>query len=200
MKKIICASFFCTLLSVLLGGLFFGVAFSDYPFFVRGACCFLLTLVLSTVLLFLLFRHAQPVAPAVPAETGQPEPSPAPDGAGKRGYELFQRIVTYMEEKRPYLDERINLEQFSKSIFSNKVYVSKTINYYSGKNFRQFINWYRIRYALDLMRKDPHLKMEEVSMMSGFHSTVSFNMAFRLFEAKTPTAWHEEYVDSLRKR
>ena len=37
-------------------------------------------------------------------------------------------------------------------------------------------------------------------MRSGFHSSVSFNMAFRLFEGKTPTQWIEEYVDSLRKR
>jgi YesN/AraC family two-component response regulator len=104
-----------------------------------------------------------------------------------------------MEDKRPYLDEKLNLDSFSKAVFSNKVYVSKNINHYSGKNFRQFINWYRIQYALDLMKKDPHLRMEEVAMMSGFHTTVSFNMAFRLFVAKTPTEWHEEYVDSLRK-
>ena len=50
------------------------------------------------------------------------------------------------------------------------------------------------------MKADPHLRMEEVSMMSGFHSTVSFNMAFRLFEGKTPTQWLEEYMDSLRRR
>lgn len=200
MKKVLCAAFFCALLSVLFGGLFFGEAFSDFPLFARLTAHFLLMLAAGTCLLSLLFRHPRESASAVPPEEAQPDPSPAPDGAGKRGYELFQRIVTYMEDKRPYLDEKLNLDMFSKAIFSNKVYVSKTINYYSGKNFRQFVNWYRIRYALDLMRKDPHLKMEEVSMMSGFHSTVSFNMAFRLFEAKTPTAWHEEYVDSLRKR
>ena len=155
----------------------------------------------AAFLVLLILRRGDGAGESEPrVPDSEPQSAPVPAGAGKRGYEVFQRVVRYMEEKRPYLDEKINLERFSKAIFSNTVYVSRTINYYSGKNFRQFVNWYRIQYALDLMREDPHLKMEEVSILSGFHSTVSFNMAFRLFEGKTPTEWHEEYVDSLRKR
>ena len=105
-----------------------------------------------------------------------------------------------MEEKKPYLEESIGLEDLSRAVFSNKAYVSKNINYYAGRNFRQFVNWYRIQHAIGLLKEDPHLKMEDVSTLSGFHTTVSFNMAFRLFEGKTPTQWLEEYVDSLRKR
>ena len=124
----------------------------------------------------------------------------APGAAGKRGYEVYLRVVRYMEEKKPYLEESIGLEKLSRAVFSNKAYVSKNINYYAGRNFRQFVNWYRIQHAIGLLKEDPHLKMEDVSTLSGFHTTVSFNMAFRLFEGKTPTQWLEEYVDSLRKR
>ena len=124
----------------------------------------------------------------------------SPGAAGKRGYEVYERVVRYMEEQKPYLEESLSLEQLSRAVFSNKAYVSKNINYYSGRNFRQFLNGYRIQHAIGLLKEDPHLKMEDVSSMSGFHSTVSFNMAFRLFVGKTPTQWLEEYVDSLRKR
>ena len=200
MRKKLAASFFCALLSVLSGFLFLDHSIFSLPLWLRLVCTFTASFAATSAILFLLMREeaggeTKPHAPDI-----EPAPSPVPAGVGKRGYEVYQRVERYMEESRPYLDEKINLESFSKAIFSNTVYVSRTINHYSGRNFRQFVNWYRIQYALDLMRKDPHLKMEEVSSMSGFHSTVSFNMAFRLFEGKTPTEWHEEYVDSLRKR
>ena len=201
MKRIIAGSLLFASLSVFLCLFFFSGFFPNLPVWAGALCSWVV--VLSVMLAFgIVFRVRKGKADAAPAEQEPAAiPSPTPAGsAGKRGYEVFQRAVRYMEEKRPYLDDSISLEQFAKAIFSNKVYVSKNINYYSGKNFRQFINWYRIRYAVELMKEDPHLRMEEVSMLSGFHSTVSFNMAFRLFEGKTPTQWLEEYTDSLRRR
>ena len=199
MKKLLSATLFCALFSVIGGILFFGDVFSSFSFPFRLACLTFFAMTTTFLTLWLVFRQAAEALPDNPGETVTSATPASQDEPGKRGYELFQRIESYMEDKRPYLDEKLNLDSFSKAVFSNKVYVSKNINHYSGKNFRQFINWYRIQYALDLMKKDPHLRMEEVAMMSGFHTTVSFNMAFRLFVAKTPTEWHEEYVDSLRK-
>ncbi len=128
---------------------------------------------------------------------------PDPDSAMLRvsdakGYDIYLRAVKCMEERRPYLDDKLDLDHFSREIYSNKVYVSRNINHYSGMNFCQFVNYYRVNYAASLMEKDPYLKMEEVAQMSGFHSTVSFNMAFRLFKEKTPTEWLREYLDSGR--
>lgn len=105
-----------------------------------------------------------------------------------------------MEEDKPFLDPKLNLASFSRGIYSNTVYVSKNINFYSGVNFRTFVNRYRINHAIMLMKADPGAKIEDIAAMSGFHNPVSFNMAFRLFEGKTPTAWLEEYTDSLKKR
>lgn len=128
---------------------------------------------------------------AVPdSDSGMPSVSDA------KGYDIYLRAVKCMEERRPYLDDKLDLDHFSREIYSNKVYVSRNINHYSGMNFCQFVNYYRVNYAASLMERDPYLKMEEVAQMSGFHSTVSFNMAFRLFKEKTPTEWLREYLDS----
>lgn len=208
MKKIIAGSMLFSSLSVLFCVLFFGGLCPQLPVW-AGVLCAWAGVVAVTLLFGVLFlrrkREEEPAGACPPDPDPEPETGPAlapgvAGSVGKRGYEVFLRAVRYMEEKRPYLDEKLGLEQFAKAIFSNKVYVSKNINYYSGKNFRQFVNWYRIRHAVELMEADPHLRMEEVSMLSGFHSTVSFNMAFRLFEGKTPTQWQEAYVESLRKR
>ena len=102
---------------------------------------------------------------------------------------LYHRAVNVMVEKQLFLDDSFDLEEFARKVYSNKSYLSKTINVMSGRNFRQFINYYRIEYAIQLLIKDPGLKMEEVALMSGFHTVVSFNMAFRLFRGETPSDW-----------
>ena len=111
---------------------------------------------------------------------------------------LYKRAVEFMEERKPFLDESFDLEEFAKKLFTNKVYLSRTINALSGRNFRQFVNYYRVRYSTELARKDPRLKVEELSMMSGFHTVVSYNMAFRLFMNETPSEWLHRYRASLR--
>lgn len=112
-----------------------------------------------------------------------------PDNEDKRMTVLYRRVLEYMDEKKPYLDEDISLEQLSRHVYSNKTYLSKTINVMSGHNYRQFMNYYRVEHAMSLLREDPDLKMEDVAWMSGFHNVVSFNMAFKLFRSETPTEW-----------
>ena len=100
---------------------------------------------------------------------------------------LFERVCKLMEEKRPFLDTDFNLSDLSASTFSNRAYLSRTVNILSGQNFSQFVNAYRIRYGVELLRKDPALRITDVAMMSGFRSTVTFNMAFKLNMGETPT-------------
>lgn len=111
---------------------------------------------------------------------------------------LYKKVLDYFEDKKPYLDEEISLDDIARSLYTNKAYLSKTVNVMSGQNFRQFINYYRVEYAIELIRRDPHLKVEELAMMSGFHNPVSFNMAFRLFKGKTPSEWIHQHRASLR--
>lgn len=106
---------------------------------------------------------------------------------------LYKRIMTYMAEKKPYLDSTFDMSDLADSLFSNKLYLSRTINILSGRNFRQFVNYHRIQYALTLMKSDSRLRVMEVSEMSGFHSVVSFNMAFKTNTGKTPSEWLKSF-------
>ena len=49
---------------------------------------------------------------------------------------LYDRAVRLMEEKKPYLREGYCLPEMATSLFSNKAYLSRTINVFSGRNFR----------------------------------------------------------------
>lgn len=108
------------------------------------------------------------------------------DDAARMG-KLYDRVVRMMEEKKPYLREGYSLLDLAASVFTNKSYLSKTINVFSGRNFRQFINYYRVNYSVDLMKKDPCLRVTELAMMSGFHNVVTYNMAFKLNMNETPS-------------
>ncbi len=103
---------------------------------------------------------------------------------------IYGKVLRFMESKKPFLDENFCLDDLAKAVFTNKVYLSKAINYYSGRNFRQFVNYYRIMYATGIMKKDRRLKVTELAMMCGFRSLVTFNMAFKLYMNMTPGAYY----------
>ena len=111
----------------------------------------------------------------------------------KKMNSLYNRVMLYMSEKKPFLDPEFHMEDMAEDLYSNKLYLSKTINILSGRNFRQFINYHRIQYAISLFKKDPRLKVGEVASMSGFHSTVSFNMSFKVNTGRTPSDWLREH-------
>lgn len=115
----------------------------------------------------------------------------------KKMNNLYRRVVMYMEEKRPYLDQSFDMANLADLMFTNKLYLSKTINILSGRNFRQFVNYYRVQRAIELFKQDPRLKVGEVSEMSGFHSAVSFNMSFKVNTGKTPSEWLQAYQAGL---
>ena len=108
--------------------------------------------------------------------------------------ELYDRIIKLMESSRPYLREDYSLQDLAISVYSNKTYLSKTINVMSGKNFRQFINSYRVLFSVELIKQNPKIRVEELATMSGFHSSVTFTMAFKANIGETPG----EYAQKLR--
>lgn len=106
---------------------------------------------------------------------------------------LFERVEEYMQKEKPYLDDMFSLSGLAMEMMTNKSMLSKTINEKAGKNFCQYVNSYRIKHAVALIKRDRRLKVGELSLMSGFHTVASFNMAFKLFMNDTPS----EYMRTL---
>ena len=104
---------------------------------------------------------------------------------------LYERVVSLMEQKLPFLDEEFSLDDLAGAVYTNRGYLSRTINVLSGRNFSQFVNYFRVRYGVELIRKDPRLRLVNVAQMSGFHSSPSFNAAFKVNMGETPSAFLE---------
>ncbi len=108
---------------------------------------------------------------------------------GLFGENLFIRLKEYFDEKLPYLDPDLTLTDVSKSLITNKVYLSRAISDFTGKNFCQFVNMYRVKYAIRLYNCNSAYKIPDLAVKSGFHSERSFTMAFRLYMNVTPSRW-----------
>ena len=102
---------------------------------------------------------------------------------------LYDRCCRYMTERRPFLVVSFTLQDLANAIYTNKAYLSKTINRYSGKNFRQYVNYYRVMYAMELFRKNMGLRVAELASLSGFRSQTVFLRSFKVVMGEQPGAW-----------
>ena len=109
---------------------------------------------------------------------------------------LYDRCCRYMTERRPFLVESFTLQDLAHAIFSNKTYLSKTINRFSGKNFRQYVNYYRVMYSMELFRKNMGLRVVDLAQLSGFRSETSYLRNFKDVMGEKPSTW----CSRMRKR
>ena len=102
---------------------------------------------------------------------------------------LYDRCCRYMTERRPYLVDSFSLQDLANAVYTNKGTLSRTINRFSGRNFRQYVNYYRVMYAMDLYRKNMGLRITDLSQLSGFHSVTSFFQSFKAVMGEPPSQW-----------
>ena len=102
---------------------------------------------------------------------------------------LYDRCCRYMMEHRPFLVPFFTIQDLATAVYTNKAYLSKTINRFSGKNFRSYVNYYRVMYAMELFRNNMGLRIAELADLSGFRSETSFLRSFKQVMGEQPSVW-----------
>lgn len=113
--------------------------------------------------------------------------------------EIYSRVVDYFESDAPYLSGNLVIEDLVKVVYANKLYISRAISRCAGRNFCQFVNYYRIRHSVEVFRRNPELKVAELACQSGFNSVPSFTMAFKLYMDENPSDWIRRERNRLSK-
>ncbi len=114
---------------------------------------------------------------------------------------IYEKIIRYLEEKKPYLDAAFTMERLCRYLGTNRGYVSRSVNHCTGKNLARVVNSYRVRHAMELFKNDMSLKISDLWQMSGFGSKVTFLAAFRIENNINPREWCKELRDeSARDR
>ncbi len=102
---------------------------------------------------------------------------------------VYSRLENYFITDRPFLDGNLGINDVARRLYTNKAYVSMAIHRFTGLNYCQYVNRYRIRYAVELFKENPSLRINEMASLSGFNSMASFNISFRAFMMEAPREW-----------
>lgn len=104
------------------------------------------------------------------------------------------RLINYMTENKPYLNQLLTLENLAAQIAMPARQLSQVINRHFDKNFFEFINGYRIDESKALLTKEENAKATILTIMAqaGFNSKATFNTLFKKTVGMTPSQYRKE--------
>lgn len=105
---------------------------------------------------------------------------------------LLVSIAHIMEDNSVICNPDFCLNTLSQMVNSNTKYVSWVINKSYGKNFKSFLNEYRIRIASQLLSDTSQIVNTTIAGIServGYKSPASFHQAFKKIYGMTPAAY-----------
>lgn len=108
--------------------------------------------------------------------------------------QYLQRLKKYMDNEKAFLIEGITISDLSDNLNIPQHLLSMTINIEYKKNFYNYINFQRIKYAEQLL-KSPESKDDtilNIAYNSGFQSKASFYRFFKLINGITPTEFRKK--------
>jgi len=108
--------------------------------------------------------------------------------AARKEGEIMERFKAMMAEK-PYLKGKLRIETVAARLGTNKTTLSRMVNDKFGMNFRQLLNSYRVKEAIDLFSNNHNISMEELRNGAGFKSVSTFTSSFTRFTGCTPAEY-----------
>lgn len=132
------------------------------------------------------------VSPVIPASVDmhiQPvvrDAEPAPSS-------LMEKIDEAMTVDNLFLQSDLSLISLCERVGTNRTYASRAIKDAKGCNFSDYVNRFRLDYALEIMKKTPKDKIivQNIAVQCGCGSIQTFYRYFKLFYNETPTQWIE---------
>jgi AraC-like DNA-binding protein len=108
--------------------------------------------------------------------------------------EAVERIVSYLEQAKPYLKEDFSQHDLAIALNIPQKHITDYFNKQLQVSFPLYRNTLRIRHATDLFREGAHLttSIEGIGTRSGFKSRSTFYAAFKAVHGITPVDWIKE--------
>ncbi|NVO20183.1 MAG: helix-turn-helix transcriptional regulator [Bacteroidetes bacterium] len=113
----------------------------------------------------------------------------------KMGY--IERLSSYMETEKPYLNPDITLENLATELSVNPRILSQIINETYKKNFKSYILEYRLKESMKILADSRCSKLTvlEILYQVGFNSKSAFNNQFKLFTNLTPLEYRAKCLE-----
>ncbi len=116
------------------------------------------------------------------------------DLEGKEKLADLNRIITYINESKPYLNDSFSLHDISRALNIPHVRVTNCFNKQLQVSFPVYRNNLRIDYATSLLIVGDHVNtsIEGIASKAGFKSKSAFYIAFKSMHGITPVEWIKE--------
>ncbi|MDR2011212.1 MAG: helix-turn-helix domain-containing protein [Bacteroidales bacterium] len=109
----------------------------------------------------------------------------------KLDIEIANKVKELMESQELFKDTTLTLDTLAIRMGLHRTLLSHAINSTANKNFKQFINEYRIKEAIKIISNSAKLYnklyIDEIYEQVGFNSRVSFYRAFKQITGLSPT-------------
>jgi AraC-like DNA-binding protein len=136
--------------------------------------------------------------PSYPTEEATPIEQPKLALSEEKLNELREAVTHAFESNHVYLDVDLNIQKLANIVQINPSLLSAAINQLFGKNFRNFVNSYRLNHVKKRLT-DPansHKSIIGIALESGFNSEASFYRIFKSVEGMSP----KEYILKSRSK
>lgn len=104
---------------------------------------------------------------------------------------LGDKLKALMEEKQLFKNKDLRAADVAAELGTNTTYLSACLNGELNTTFPAFVTGYRIRYAQELMRQDPTMRLSKVAEASGFTNEKTFLRSFKAACGVTPSEWKQ---------
>lgn len=109
----------------------------------------------------------------------------------RRAYK--KHLITIMKTQKPYLNPDLRLKDLAAQLDMTTSHFSEVLHYGFEENFYNFINFYRVMEAQELLKKSSYAdeKIIAVAFDSGFKSKTTFNRVFKNVTGVTPSDYRK---------
>lgn len=124
-------------------------------------------------------------------KTYEPESIDESEGEEDSWTVLKPRLIYLMEEKAVFTNAKLSLADLAQTLGTNTNYVSRLLNEGLKTSFADYVNAYRIKYFIKILKEDKDQSKTFLfhAYNSGFNSKSAFNRAFKKYTGKTPSEY-----------
>ena len=108
--------------------------------------------------------------------------------------DLMRQIDAHMKSSQAYLRPGLTVKALGRQLLTNPVLVSQAINACTDSNFSDYVNRWRVKYAMEMLNSPEHdsESIFDIMLASGFNTKSNFNRAFKQETGITPFAYRKQ--------
>ncbi len=111
----------------------------------------------------------------------------------ERGQELFSRMEQLMNEEHIYRNKDLTVEKLADILNTNRSYISRTVNEFTGMTFNNYVNSLRIDEAVKVLSDiNDDIPLKALSDDLGFNTRSTFYRSFQKLIGVPPSKYREE--------